>query len=139
VLPTDWESSSSCESYNLHPVPYYLAPLWDSGLRHRSEEAQKKQGEWSHGCGSTGTATGRVPAELRQKLKKARGAKTLLQQLEEQVRLFVQEWRGVDSEDEEIVFVGRDASQRHTSDVDGEAREKLILDSLVDDQGARFG
>lgn len=59
---------------------------------------------------------GRVPQELRQKLKKAKGAKTLLQELEEEVRRFVKEWEeelksgeetDVDSEDEAIVFVGR--------------------------------
>ena len=37
-------------------------------------------------------SAGRVPRELREKLKKARGAKALLQDLEEEVRRFVAAW-----------------------------------------------
>ena len=61
----------------------------------------------------------KVPKELRGKLKKAKAAKGLLQDLEEQIRMFVKSWEEkmkkadrdeselIDSEDEEIVFVGR--------------------------------
>ena len=95
-----------------------------------------------------------MPQELRQKLKKAKGAKSLLQDLEEEVRKFVREWERkerelegkaeleMDSEDEEIVFVGRGGTmsdeQRKTVEEELE-REKLVFDSLADDCGASFG
>ena len=106
------------------------------------------------------TAAGRVLRELRETLKRARGAKGLLQDLEEDVRMFVRKWeeRGmkagreeeeeevqVDSEDEEIVFVGRHGhygdqapspSQSNAEDLE---KDKLVFDSLVDDHGASFG
>jgi len=111
-LPSDWTVQPT---YPVHTVPYYLAPLWESGVRHRAEEAaaQLKSSREKKGVVEQ---KGRVPQELRQKLKKAKGAKTLLQELEEEVRRFVREWEDelkggeetdVDSEDEAIVFVGR--------------------------------
>lgn len=97
---------------------------------------------------------GRVPQDLRQKLKKSKGAKSLLQDLEEEVRKFVQEYEGkqkilgqmkedeMDSEDEEIVFIGRNGtmSDEQRNLVEEELqREKLVFDSLADDTGASFG
>ena len=97
------------------------------------------------------TTKGRVPHELRQKLKKSKGAKSLLQDLEEEVRKFVRDFERkerlrtgieMDSEDEEIVFVGRNGSmsdeQRKTVEEELE-REKKVFDSLVGDQGGTFG
>ena len=90
----------------------------------------------------------------------------MLQDLEEQVREFVKTWEetrledeemDVDSEDEEIVFVGRSGemsdtppspssrSRKETEDAAAAAaaavvaREKLILESLAEDKGAKFG
>jgi hypothetical protein len=93
--------------------------------------------------------------ELKQKLKKSKGAKSLLQDLEEEVRRFVREWERkneklkrkpdeweLDSGDEELVFVGRKGTmsdeQRRTVEEEL-VREKLIFDSLADDHGASFG
>lgn len=145
-------------THPVHSVPYYLAPLWDAGVRHRAEEvaaAKKASIARKSGLSATGESKGRVPVELRQKLKKSKGAKTLLQELEEEVRRFVKEWESkqmklaqngeeveLDSEDEEIVFVGRNGTmsdeQRQTVEEELE-REKLIFDSLADDQSATFG
>ena len=71
--------------------------------------------------------------------------------LEEEVRRFMRDWeknQGVleeqemDSEDEEIVFVGRNGTmseeQRKTVEEELE-RERLVFDSLADDHGASFG
>jgi len=135
-------------------VPYYLAPLWEQGVRHRAEEiaaAKKVAGDKRAGIEEQ---KGRIPQVLRQKLKKSKGAKSLLQDLEEEVRSFVREYERrlraeegedepeVDSEDEEIVFVGRNGSmsdeQRKTVEEELE-REKLVFDSLADDHGASFG
>jgi len=97
-----------------------------------------------------------VPRELREKLRRARGAKGLLKDLEEQIREFVQKWdesqRQLEqdgladadtSEDEEIVFVGRNGqtkeAQSSGSPRSQARKERMILDSLADDQGASFG
>jgi hypothetical protein len=91
-------------------VPYYLAPLWDAGVRHRAEEIA---------AAKTSTKTqradqkGRVPQELRQKLKKARGAKSLLQDLEEEVRAFVQEWEAKNKGLREIELDSEDEESKH--------------------------
>ena len=150
-LPSDWEVRPT---YPVHTVPYYLAPLWEKGVKHRAEEiAAAKKVDADKRKGIEGEK-GRVPQELRQKLKKSKGAKSLLQDLEEEVRKFVREWerkqmrgedeeeREIDSEDEEIVFVGRNGlmSDEQRERVEEELeREKLVFDSLADDHGASFG
>lgn len=97
---------------------------------------------------------------MRQKLKKSKGAKTLLQDLELEVRKFVKEHTArearllsktasstvsdVDSEDEEIVFIGRDANGNgitmsdEVKDVMEEEleREKKVYESL---EGSKEG
>lgn len=107
-------------------------------------------------------SAGRVPKELREKLKRTKAAKGLLQDLEEEVRKFVKSWEkkqenlqkeglhDIDSEDDEIVFVGR-SGQMHdmpsspkpktsTEEEEEEIRkEKLVFDSLADDRAASFG
>ena len=106
---------------------------------------------------ATDETQGRVPREVREKLKKAKAAKGLLKDLEEQVRSFVQDWEGktkrldkpdIDSEDEEIVFVGRNGHMHDTPpspkfrdslDDDDLERQYLVFDSLANDQGANFG
>lgn len=100
-----------------------------------------------------------IPREMREKLKRARGAKALLQDLEEQVRSFIKEWEDQqrmkddgwdvavedtsedESVEEEVVFVGR-----RDDDTSGKSRgrssasdDKLVFDSLLDDHGAGFG
>lgn len=149
-LPSDWEIRPT---YQVRTVPYYLAPLWDAGVRHRAEEiAAAKKLEVKKRAGIH-EEKGKIPQELRQKLKKSKGAKTLLQELEEEVRKFVREYEGkskmlnetdaeVDSEDEEIIFVGKNGTmsdeQRKTVEEELE-REKLVFDSLANDHGASFG
>jgi hypothetical protein len=150
-LPSDWEVHPT---HPVHTISYYLAPLWEQGLRRRAEEAAAgKKREAERRSGVQGQR-GRVPQELRQKLKKSKGAKSLLQELEEEVRTFVREWERrqrredgkaemeLDSEDEEIVFVGRDGTMSDEQRKSAEEvleREKLVFDSLADDHGASFG
>ena len=84
-------------------------------------------------------------------MKRARGAKGLLMDLENEVRRFVEGWEEearraegegvpleVDSEDEEIVFVGRDGGMRDSRE-SVVKREMMLFDSLEGDQGAGFG
>ncbi|KAI9839165.1 MAG: hypothetical protein M1819_003158 [Sarea resinae] len=185
-LPSDWEVQPT---YPRHTVPYYLAPLWDA---HKAASASKKASDTKATTTTGNDGVGKVPRELREKLKRARGAKVLLQDLEEEVRAWVRQWEAreassitkdhagattnsssgsssiseaFDSEDEEIVFVGRNGqmrdmppSPRQQQQSDGRdqteaeklqedkedeeeelRRDKLIYRSLVDDQGASFG
>jgi hypothetical protein len=138
-------------------VPYYLAPLWDAEAFERSVERKmggKKQGRRA-GAGPAEEAASNVPKDVRSKLKHARAAKGLLQELEEEIRIFLQKWNekeaksredglhDVDSEEEEIVFVGRNG-QMHDSPTREKAfddlqRNKLVFDGLADDRGASFG
>lgn len=157
-LPSDWEVQPTYPVHN--PVPYFLAPLWEAQYKAKatSKSVTKARDPRVHGS-SNEQAASRVPRELREKLKRSRGAKGLLQDLEEEVRTFIAQWEAksqqleadglidADSEDEEIVFVGRngamsdDASNRaaEAHEEKGLRRDKLIFQGLVDDNGAAFG
>ncbi len=138
-------------------MPYYLAPLWDAEAFEKSVERKMKgrrQGKRA-GISPAEEAASNVPKEVRSQLKHARAAKGLLQDLEEEVRTFLQRWNekdaesreiglaDVDSEEEEIVFVGRNGQMHDTPNRDkafeGLQREKLVFDGLVEDRGAGFG
>ncbi|MCJ1264161.1 hypothetical protein MMC22_004032 [Lobaria immixta] len=155
-LPSDWEVHPT---YPKHTVPYYLAPLWDANLAARQMAEKRREATKQH-MGAKDEGRGKVPKELREKLKKAKAAKGLLQALEEQVRKFVKDWEEkalaaekefppeVDSEDEEIVFVGRNGqmhdmppSPKLSKHRDGNEikSDQLVFDSLADDRGANFG
>ena len=123
-------------------MPYYLAPLWDNSLAARTLDKNAHKSSTS----VEEQSAQRVPKELRGKLKKAKAAKGLLQDLEEQVRAFVKNWeekmkaseRDCDSEDEEIVFVGRNGQMHDMSD-EPPPKDQLLFESLASDQGASFG
>ncbi len=117
-----------------------------AGAEKHKRETARKQAE------AEDESAGRIPRELREKLKKAKAAKGLLKDLEEQVRLFVKNWKAVgehelDSEDEEIVFVGRNGQMNDIpsspkislDESDAERDQRLVFDSLANDQGASFG
>ena len=151
-LPEDWKVQPT---YPRQAVPYFLAPLWDAEYARTSAERQKRQEKAKKPASKEEEAAQKVRQELRAKLKKSRGAKGLLQDLEQEVRMFVEKWEekerqlekdGViepDSEDEEIVFVGRNGimsdEQRKNKDEEALKKDKLIFESLLDDHGASFG
>lgn len=109
-------------------MPYYLAPLWDVHYSKMADHASAHKNVEKH----------RVPKELRTKLRRARAARGMLQDLEDEIRLFIRQWNekqlflrseglqdapdssSEDSEDE-IVFVGRNG-QMHDSP---ERKQKL--------------
>lgn len=156
-LPSDWEVQPT---YRKRSVPYYLAPLWDAQVAARESAEATKRKNQSKGSAATG-GDGKVPKELREKLKKTKAAKGLLQDLEEQVRNFVKQWEAknrkappapkpdLESDEEEIVFVGRNGQMHDVPqsphavvddfDEDDIKRDKLVFDSLADDHGASFG
>jgi hypothetical protein len=159
-LPSDWEVQPT---YPRRAVPYYLAPLWDAAEFQRSVEekirgnAKNKMSRHGRGYVSPAEeAASNIPKEVRAKLKRARAAKGLLQDLEEEVRLFLQKWsekeeqrhedglHSVDSEEEEIVFVGRngvmhDSPGRKEKYHHNLGREKMLYESMADDKRASFG
>ena len=150
-LPMDWEVQPT---YRQTAVPYYLAPLYDEEVAHQHKMEQRRRRFHGKGSDESDPAS-RVPKEVRAKLKRARAAKGLLQDLEEDIRVFLQRWsekqagrqeaglEDADSDEEEIVFVGRNG-QMHDSpggkrDPGDLRREKLIFDTLADDRSAGFG
>lgn len=151
-LPEDWMVQPT---YPRQAVPYFLAPLWDAEYARASAERKKREERARKPVNKEEAAAEKVRQELRAKLKKSRGAKGLLQDLEQEVRMFVEKWEekerqleqdGViepDSEDEEIVFVGRNGTmsdeQRKSRDEEALKKDKLIFESLLDDHGASFG
>jgi hypothetical protein len=159
-LPSDWEVRPT---HPVHNVPYFLAPLWDAGLKRQSAErktAAAKAKAATKTVAKKPTNPGIVPKELRDKLKRSRGAKGLLMDLESEVRKFVVEWEekakkaeedglpaDPDSDDEEIVFVGRNGQM---SDFRSSAppsptttaqikRELKLFETLEEDNGGVFG
>lgn len=136
-------------------MPYYLAPLWDASVTARALDDKQKQKNAHKSTSVEEQSAKRVPKELRGKLKKARAAKGLLQDLEEQVRAFVKSWeekmknteKDYDSEDEEIVFVGRNGQMHdippsptfQKGKGDEPPKDQLLFQSLASDQGASFG
>ncbi|KAH0551683.1 hypothetical protein GP486_007101 [Trichoglossum hirsutum] len=164
-LPSDWEVGPTYPRHGT--VPYYLAPLWDAEVaaRRKAERAAARKNGTKKGrdIPKEKLTAGKVPRELRETMKRARGAKGLLQRLEEEVRGFLETWEErerrkeaqenegkeeYDSGDEEIVFVGRDVttSERPSKPAKGKKRgeqellmDKLVCDGPVDDRGATFG
>lgn len=109
-----------------HPVqyvPYRIAAVWDAGLRadveaKKAVAARRKQ----HQTQTLGdeNVQGRVPRELFVRAKKTPAVKAWVRSLEEPVRKFLVD-RDVareddsseeDTDDEEIVFVGRNGTMR---------------------------
>ena len=141
-------------------MPYYLAPLWDAKVAAQALEDRRKRANITERPTAEENKASKVPKELRGKLKKAKAAKGLLQDLEEQIRKFVKSWEEkmkkaehdvselMDSEDEEIVFVGRNGQMNDIPPSPTAKREKgnnppedqiQVFDSLASDQGASFG
>lgn len=152
-LPSDWQVQPT---YPRHSVPYFLAPLWDAEYARKTQERKIRADAANAPASKEAAEAAKVTRELREKLKKSRGAKSLLQDLEREVRSFVEQWErkqhqleseGIiettDSEDDEIVFVGRNGTmsddQRKQKEKVSLEKDKLIFQSLVDDHGAAFG
>ena len=157
-------------------MPYYLAPLWDAAEFQRAIETKlkgRRNSTRSHGKRVLNTgmspmeeAAANIPKEVRAKLKRAKAAKGLLQDLEESVRTFVRKWNEREirlredglhdvpltsdsEEDEEIVFVGRSGATHESGNQekggdgwndDGTiSTEKMVFEGLDSDKAAAFG
>lgn len=152
-LPSDWQVQPT---YRVHRVPYFLAPLWDAGYEKQSTE-RKMRADAAKAPPKEHAAAAKVTQDLRAKLKRSKGAKGLLMDLEEEVRGFVSAWEekarqleseGLiepDSEDEEteVVFIGRNGAMSDERKKEKEQevleKDKLIFQGLLDDHGSAFG
>jgi hypothetical protein len=119
--PNDWMPQPTHTRHE--PMPYFLAPLWDKHYAHIERRSP----------GDAKTERHHIPKELRLKLKHARAARGMLQDLEEDIRQFIERWNerqlvrqkdGLadapssseeDSEDE-VVFVGRNGQMHDSPD-----------------------
>ena len=180
-LPADWEVRPT---HPVRSVPYFLASLWDERAAKRPSASRTKRNaahdQNRHFAEGISKEAARIQKELRAKMKKSKGAKNLLMDLEETVRAFIQTWEEKEAElersgafenvgnsdsssldecviesdssdDEEIVFVGRDLATRDLSTKKTQKDEKqrmkaeelrrdiLVYEGLLDDHGAAFG
>ncbi|KAI1209026.1 uncharacterized protein F4807DRAFT_461145 [Annulohypoxylon truncatum] len=152
--PYDWEPRPL---YPVNHIPYQIAIAWDKRVRAEVEEkraaaARRKQMQ-TRTLGDE-HVTGRVPRELFQRAKKTPAMKTWVRSLEEPVRQYLVEQQLVneptssnsedDTEDEEIVFVGRDGSMREgwkkakRENQDKTEEEGMIFDALGNDADRAF-
>ncbi|KAF9872423.1 uv-damaged dna-binding protein [Colletotrichum karsti] len=152
-LPSDWEVHPT---YPVQVVPYDIAKFWDTGLRQHIEDktsklqAQRKKQQRKNGS-ATGLGIGEVPRDLRDQAKRTPAVKGWVRVLEEPVRNFLKERSEEsdaegDSEDEEIVFVGRKGMsaagkgwKKARREVGSEKVDTgMVFDSLGDDESASF-
>ncbi|KAM0325948.1 hypothetical protein ACHAQA_007253 [Verticillium albo-atrum] len=167
-LPSDFEPRPT---HPIHHIPYHLASFWDrdtatsASVRQRldnkalAQQARRKKQQLANGS-ATGRGAGMVPRDLRDYTKRSPAIKNWVRYLEEPVRNFVRQQKeipvdedtdveGLDSEDEEIVFVGRknqpSAAARAQGwkkatrdDGSGQLETGVVFDELGDDESAPF-
>ncbi|KAI1006020.1 hypothetical protein K3495_g2205 [Podosphaera aphanis] len=132
-LPSDWEVHPTYPVH--HNLPYYLAPLWEGKYQRLADERAKVKPR---------STPGQVPRDLKAALKKAKGARNLLQDIEGEIRAFIQTsieetitsniYNQVDTDDEDIVFVGLDQKNRDivmSDEMRAEAQQNLRSENLV--------
>ncbi|KAI0818100.1 R3H-associated N-terminal domain-containing protein [Xylaria sp. FL0064] len=133
AVPPEPQDYMPRPTHPVNHVPYQIAAAWELRVRAEVETrnaalARRKQAH-TRTLGDEGVA-GRVPRELCQRAKKTPAVRTWVRSLEEPVRKYLVEHEmaresdadlktddsdnssSLDSEDEEIVFVGRNGSMR---------------------------
>jgi uncharacterized protein with R3H domain len=172
-LPSDYAPHPT---HPINHIPYHLAAFWDrepttSGpsLRQRqadnlaAQQARRKKLQVAAGA-ATGFGPGLVPRDLREHARRSPAVRNWVRHLEEPVRDFARERaedgarrraaaadadtdvEGLDSEDEEIVFVGRRNQtatsgpgwKKATVETAGRLEKGVVFDDLGDDEGAAF-
>lgn len=157
-LPSDWEPRPV---YPIHHIPYHVAQYWDRGLRQQVEEKRSSK-KRNNGAGGGGATRGRVPRDLREKVKKTPGVKGWMRDLEAPVRQFLVDHGEAreaqpepeepgssesDFSDDEVVFVGRKSAggagregwkKAHREVHDRAIDRGMIFDSLEDEESGAF-
>ncbi|KAI1177615.1 R3H-associated N-terminal domain-containing protein [Nemania sp. FL0916] len=135
-------------TYPVQHVPYRLAAAWELRVRAeveaRSAALARRKQAFTRTLGDD-DVSGRVPRELCQRAKKTPAVRAWVRSLEEPVRRYLVERdlalatddsdsshtsssSELDSEDEEIVFVGRNGSMRDGKRKEGNDRSKPLRD-----------
>lgn len=150
--PFDWEPRPT---HPVHHVPYQVAAAWELRVRAdvdaKAAAAARQKQKQTQTLGDEAVA-GRVPRELFLRAKKTPAVRAWVRTLEEPVRQYLVDRRVAraaaedeasseeDTEDEEIVFVGRngttmrDGWKKARREVpEGDAEEGIVLDALGDD------
>ncbi|KAM4060461.1 uv-damaged dna-binding protein [Hirsutella rhossiliensis] len=157
-LPSDWEVRPT---HPIHHTPYQLAQFWDRGIRQRVEDkaaalqATRKRQQRKAGS-ATGLGVGEVPRDLRELARRSPTIRSWVRALEEPVRQYlVGEQTSsrppaeladdsaadeMDSEDEEIVFVGRSGAMRELNErrQAGYKRARREIEQETVDSGVVF-
>ncbi|CAJ2512290.1 Uu.00g053050.m01.CDS01 [Anthostomella pinea] len=152
--PSDWAPRPT---HPVHHVPYRVADAWDRHMR--VEVETKKAIAARHKQMQTRTlgddhVSGRVPRELFQRAKKVPAVKTWVRSMEEPVRRYLVDREIAkeapvsededSTEDEEIVFVGRNGSMRdgwkraRREDRGKPQDEGMVFDALGDEDDGAF-
>jgi hypothetical protein len=166
--PRDWEVRAT---HTVHHIPYQLAQFWDVGVRQRVEDktarlaAQRKKQQLKSGS-ATGLGAGEVPRDLRESAKRSPVVRSWVRALEEPVRGYLRARADereqdllddsaageMDSDDEEIVFVGRSGAMRELNGKGGAGGWKrahrevshetvdsgMVFDSFGEGEGAAY-
>jgi hypothetical protein len=147
-LPIDWEVRPT---HPVQSVPYALASLWDARCAEEERKARKSR---KQNVPQKLDTLGCVPKALKEQLKRSRGAKGLLQDLEEEVRRFLQSCKLEDNERQEIhedfngylgdsgyVIVSKSPQRSRSSSLEilDAQKEKMLFSSTLDeDASAKF-
>ncbi|ATY63695.1 uv-damaged DNA-binding [Cordyceps militaris] len=160
--PSDWQVQPT---HPIHNVPYQIAQFWDRGVRdrvddktRRLQDARKKQQLLSGSA--TGLGVGEVPRDLRESAKRSPAVRGWVRALEEPVRQFVhahmsgaesaEESEELDSDEEEIVFVGRSDALRALQEKkkktttlraarsESSGETGVVFDAFGDDESASY-
>lgn len=132
--PNDWQIQPTYPRHST--VPYYLAPLWDSHYAAKEQarcSANKKKASAASNGGPAVGGNGRgdlhqIPKDLRMKLKHARSARGLLQELEEDIRCFVQEWLEKQIKPVQQDAAGQgDSAMDITEDEDEDSEDEVVF------------
>ncbi|KAH8173424.1 uv-damaged dna-binding protein [Sarocladium implicatum] len=164
--PSDWHPHPT---HPIHHIPYALASYWDqthhthlvtskpSSFQKRNlertsaQQAASKRVQLLRGT-ATGLGAGEVPRDLREAAKRSQVVKGWVKDLEGPIREWVRGERsrqedqedGVESDEEEIVFVGRrgkgdaDAREEEKSQRRDDAAAAMVLDSFGDVENASY-
>ncbi|KAI9158253.1 hypothetical protein HJFPF1_06245 [Paramyrothecium foliicola] len=163
--PIDWEVQPT---HRIQRVRYQVAQYWDHGVRQRIEDrtsklqAARKTQQLKTGC-ATGLGVGEVPRDLRESAKRSPIVKSWVKVLEDPIRQYLVNQQSphededsdsaadeFDSEDEEIVFVGRNGAMRDLQEKskrwkparrevsDQTVDSGMVFDSFGNDEGAAF-
>ncbi|KAB5532774.1 R3H-associated N-terminal domain-containing protein [Coniochaeta sp. 2T2.1] len=147
--PADWDVRPT---YPVHHIPYQLAAFWDQ----KGTVRERVAASGSERSSKRTTGVGKVPRDLHTKAKRTPAVKSWLRVLEEPVRQFLVDNRAqkgesdtseLDSEDEEIVFVGRNGSMTDAREWKKAHRERkgrevqrgmVVEDDGADEESASF-